>query len=107
MPERKDSTTSPSTSIFSSFSAIRVEGYHCPGLAHFHDVKSNRDVLARNGHEGERVEELVIPEDSRDRVWPPQRVDDRARRVREPAGTEQDDSGDAFLVRHLRHRRDA
>ena len=37
-------------------------------LARAHDEERDRDVLARDRDEGERVEELVVPEDGRQRV---------------------------------------
>ena len=50
------------------------------------DEERDRRVLAGDGRDHEHVEDLVEPEDSRARVGPPERVDERAGRVQEPAG---------------------
>src|SRR5439155_1755968 len=94
MPERNDSSTSPSTSIFSSFSAIRPpfagrkrgapeehpcspKGSRAPRSSHLQHEKGDRDVLAGNGDDRERMEELVVAEDAGRRVRPLHRIDDR------------------------------
>ena len=49
----------------------------------------DRRVLARDGDDHERVEDLVIAEDVAYRIRPPARVDDPAGRVRHPSGEEE------------------
>ncbi len=54
-------------------------------LAGADDVESDRNVLTGDRCDGESVEELVIAEHRRQRVWPAPHIDARAGRVREPA----------------------
>src|SRR5262245_874373 len=55
------------------------------------DEECDRDVLAGHGDERERMEELVIAEQGRERVRPAPHIDDRPGRVEEPSDAEQRD----------------
>jgi len=59
------------------------------GLGLVQYEEGDRRVLARHADDGQRVEQLVVAEDVRDRIGPPEGVDDRPRGVREAARGEQ------------------
>lgn len=50
------------------------------------DEERDRDVLASHSDDGQRVEELVIAEDGRRRIWSPLRVHHRTSGIGESSG---------------------
>ena len=66
----------------------------------------DRDVLAGDRDERERVEELVVAEDRGREPGAPERVDESTDRVGEAADAEQHDSRRTGVRPDLRHRED-
>jgi inner membrane transporter RhtA len=60
---------------------VAAVAVHREPLAAGNDEESDRDVVARDPGDDERVEQLVVAEDGRRRIRPPQGVDHGARRV--------------------------
>ena len=75
-------------------------------LADVDHEERDRDVLARDRDERQRVEDLVVPEDGGYRVRAPERIDERADRVREPTRGEERERRPAGVLDDLRHRGD-
>ena len=65
----------------------------------------DRDVVQDRGDQRAGVEELVVAEDGRPRVRPPQGVEHRTDAVRQPARAEQHQLGDAAAVQDVRQDR--
>src|SRR5919106_3663517 len=107
-PFRRASTTSPSSSIFCSFSLIWPSSVP-RGATVAASPKHERhgSILERRRRDDEPVEELVVPEDMRDGVRPAPRVHDRAERVEQPARPEQDESAEPGALVDLGDRGDA
>src|SRR5687768_9408443 len=75
--------------MFAVSSFMRRRPILRPGLVIGKHEKGNGRVLAGDRGDDEHVEDLVESEDGRIRVGAPKRVDERAGRVEEPAGEDE------------------